>query len=109
MATLLHALAALVFGDFRFASFFERAHSECSDSRGAIQPSNPLLRNSLLCCGIQDSCQSNIECNAQSSRRLKRLLSLSGFSTIQILNRHVEQMVVERIRKMGHQAEKTKS
>jgi hypothetical protein len=29
------------------------------------------------------------------------LLSLSGFSTIQILNRHVEQMVVERIRKMG--------
>jgi hypothetical protein len=27
MATLLHALAALVFGNFRFASFFERAHS----------------------------------------------------------------------------------
>jgi hypothetical protein len=27
MATLLHALAALVLGNFRFASFFERAHS----------------------------------------------------------------------------------
>jgi hypothetical protein len=27
MTTLLHALAALVLGDFRFASFFERAHS----------------------------------------------------------------------------------
>jgi hypothetical protein len=26
MATLLHALAALVLGNFRFASFFERAH-----------------------------------------------------------------------------------
>lgn len=28
MATLLHALAALVLGNFRFASFFERAHSD---------------------------------------------------------------------------------
>ena len=27
VATLLHALAALVFSNFRFASFFERAHS----------------------------------------------------------------------------------
>jgi len=27
VATLLHALAALVLGNFRFASFFERAHS----------------------------------------------------------------------------------
>jgi hypothetical protein len=27
MATLLHAFAALVLGNFRFASFFERAHS----------------------------------------------------------------------------------
>jgi hypothetical protein len=27
MATLLHALAALVLGNFGFASFFERAHS----------------------------------------------------------------------------------
>jgi hypothetical protein len=27
MATLLHALAALVLGNFRFASFLERAHS----------------------------------------------------------------------------------
>jgi hypothetical protein len=27
MATLLHALAALVLGNFRFASFFERSHS----------------------------------------------------------------------------------
>jgi len=27
MATLLHALAALVLGNFRLASFFERAHS----------------------------------------------------------------------------------
>ena len=27
MATLLHALAALVLGNFRFAPFFERAHS----------------------------------------------------------------------------------
>jgi hypothetical protein len=27
MATLLHALAALVFRNFRFAPFFERAHS----------------------------------------------------------------------------------
>ena len=28
VATLLHALAALVLGNFRFASFFERAHSD---------------------------------------------------------------------------------
>jgi hypothetical protein len=28
MATLLHALAALVLGNFRFTSFFERAHSD---------------------------------------------------------------------------------
>jgi hypothetical protein len=27
MTILLHALAALVFGNLRFASFFERAHS----------------------------------------------------------------------------------
>jgi len=27
MAILLHALAALVLGNLRFASFFERAHS----------------------------------------------------------------------------------
>ncbi len=27
MAILLHALAALVLGNFRLASFFERAHS----------------------------------------------------------------------------------
>jgi hypothetical protein len=27
MATLLHTLAALVLGNFRFASFFERAHA----------------------------------------------------------------------------------
>jgi hypothetical protein len=27
MAILLHALAALVLGNFRFASFLERAHS----------------------------------------------------------------------------------
>jgi len=31
MATLLHALAALVLGNFRLASFFERAHSGFSD------------------------------------------------------------------------------
>jgi hypothetical protein len=52
MATLLHALAALVLGNFRFASFFERAHSGFSDSRARIQPSNPPRCNSLLCCGI---------------------------------------------------------
>lgn len=52
MATLLHALAALVLGNFRFASFFERAHSGFSDSRAGIQPSNPPRCNSLLCCGI---------------------------------------------------------
>jgi hypothetical protein len=56
MATLLHALAALVLGNFRFASFFERAHSDFLDSRAAIQPSNPLGCNSLLCCGIEDTC-----------------------------------------------------
>ena len=49
MATLLHALAALVLGNFRFASFFERAHSGFSDSRAGIQPSNSPRCNSLLC------------------------------------------------------------
>ena len=49
MATLLHALAALVLGNFRFASFFERAHSGFSDSRAGIQPSNPARCNLLLC------------------------------------------------------------
>ena len=50
MTTLLHALAALVLGNFRFASFFERAHSDFSDSRARIQPSNPPRCNSVLCC-----------------------------------------------------------
>jgi len=49
MATLLHALAALVLGNFRFASFFERAHSGFSDSRVGIKPSNSPRCNSLLC------------------------------------------------------------
>ncbi len=53
MATLLHALAALVLGNFRFASFFERAHSGFPDSRAGIQPSNPPRCNSLLWCGCE--------------------------------------------------------
>jgi hypothetical protein len=48
MATLLHALAALVLGNFRFASFFERAHSDFSDSRAGIEPSNPPGCNNLF-------------------------------------------------------------
>ena len=49
MATLLHALAALVLGNFRLASFFERAHSGFSDCEPGIQPSNPPRCNLLLC------------------------------------------------------------
>ena len=40
MPLRLHALAALVLCNFRFASFFERAHSVFLFSRVAIQPSN---------------------------------------------------------------------
>jgi hypothetical protein len=49
MAILLHALAALVLGNLRFASFFERAHSGFRFA-SRIQPSNALWCNSLLCC-----------------------------------------------------------
>ncbi len=41
MATLLHPLAALVFCNFRFASFFERAHSGFPDLRAGF---NHLMR-----------------------------------------------------------------
>ena len=43
MAILPHALAALVFGNLRLASFFERAHSGFSDSRAGF--------NHLMRCG----------------------------------------------------------
>jgi hypothetical protein len=42
MATLLHPLAALVFCNFRFASFFERAHSGFPDLRAGF---NHLMRD----------------------------------------------------------------
>ncbi len=51
MAILLHALAALVFGDLRFATFLEGAHRELKRmpvSRPAMQASDGLIRNRLL-------------------------------------------------------------
>ena len=42
MATLSHALAALVLGNFRFASFLERAHS-------AFQICEPRFNHLMLC------------------------------------------------------------
>ena len=43
MAILLHALAALVLGNFRFASFFERAHSD-------LQIREPGFNHLVRCC-----------------------------------------------------------
>jgi hypothetical protein len=54
MAILLHALAALVLGNFRFASFLERAHSGIQIA-SLIQPSNPQRRNPLLSHWVWDS------------------------------------------------------
>ena len=48
MPMCLHALAALVLGNFRFASFLKRAHSDFRDLRVLIQPLVALQRNSVL-------------------------------------------------------------
>jgi hypothetical protein len=60
MAILLHALAAFVLGNFRLASFLERAHSGFSIA-SRIQPSNPQRCNLVLCCDFEyfsDDCES---------------------------------------------------
>ena len=48
MPIRFHALAALMLGNFRFTSFLERAHSDFSNSRVPIQPSDALPCNPVL-------------------------------------------------------------
>src|ERR1700716_3128531 len=51
MAILLHALAALVFGDLRFSTFLQGAHRDLismPDSRSATQAPDAGIRNRLL-------------------------------------------------------------
>ena len=53
VATLLHALAALVFSNFRFASFFERAHSGFQICEGRFNHlirhiANPVCRSGIV-------------------------------------------------------------
>src|SRR4029450_11856348 len=48
MPMRFHALAALMLRNFRFASFFERAHSDFQNSRVPIQPSDALQCNPVL-------------------------------------------------------------
>jgi hypothetical protein len=61
MATLLHPLAALVFCNFRFASFFERAHSGFPDLRAGF--------NHLMSCGATHffCCSTDIKCIAEGA------------------------------------------
>ena len=48
MPMRFHALAALMLGNFRFTSFLERAHSDFSNLRVPIQPSDALQCNPVL-------------------------------------------------------------
>ena len=48
MPIRFHALTALMLGNFRFTSFLERAHSDFSDLRVPIQPSDALQCNPVL-------------------------------------------------------------
>jgi hypothetical protein len=48
MTILLHALAALVFGDFRLATFFQRSHASRFVLAGAMQALLSANCNSLL-------------------------------------------------------------
>jgi hypothetical protein len=45
VAILLHALAALMFGDFRLPAFLQRAHMNLPVSRSAMQALEALWRN----------------------------------------------------------------
>jgi hypothetical protein len=49
MPVRLHALAPLVLGNFRLASFLERAHSDFQIRGVLIQPSNAPRCNLVLC------------------------------------------------------------
>ncbi len=55
MATLLHALAALVLGNFRFASFFERAHSVFRIREPGFNHLIRRLATYFFACGIKRS------------------------------------------------------
>jgi hypothetical protein len=69
MAILFHALAALVLGNFRLASFLKRAHSDL-DFEIPIQPLNTRPCNLVLCCDFEcfsDDCESTTALYSQNN------------------------------------------
>src|SRR5205823_9135894 len=71
MAILPHALAALVLGNLRLASFFERAHSGFR----IREPDSTIEYTALQLCSLRrDPAKIVIHCPARWSRCLQRLV-----------------------------------